>query len=587
MNQTKKTHILHKITTNIEQSGQETALVNDEAYFGIKEISWQKLGEYTFNLGSFLMSDEINIEGENIAIISQNCLQWTCADLAILFAKFISTPIYKTVSINNLNYIQNNAEINTFFIDDVSTYELIKASLKDKFLDTNIIVFDDSVELVSDKHFKFNDLIKQSRCHKKIKALKQNYKLEDIATLIYTSGTSGDPKGVLLSHNNIASSISQHTSWVNFKAQDKSLAILPLSHIFERNWTFYVMCAKGFNYYLNDYLQTKEAIKSTKPQAICVVPRFLEKIYSALLEQTKTNKLLQYAFFINKKHQKNPQSKLYKALFNINKASIFKLIKQKIFPNIKIIPCGGATLDKDIVEFFQKNDFPLLVGYGLTETTATVTSQRSHINQDLNCGQSLGQVKIKINQDNEIMVKSETVMRGYYKNDKANSIAFKEGWFRTGDAGVIDEKGNLTITDRIKDLMKTSNGKYIAPQKIESMLSLSPFIEQIAVVAEAKHFVSALIVPKFNNLEKWAKEHNIYYKDKLDLAKNTKVQEKITKTLYALQEDLASFEKVKKFTLLINKFSIELGELTPTFKLRRKFIYKKYESVIQNMYKLS
>lgn len=576
-------HLINKIFENIKQKGNDLALINTEKYFGAKQISWNTLKDNILNIGAYLLKIN-NKKKNNIGILSNNCLQWTCADLAILTAKLVTTPIYKTISAKTSKYIIDNADIDTFFIDDEQAYDLLEKSLQDTFKQAKIIIFDSEVTKKSENHIHLNELLKQQQCHKEILELKETYKLEDIATLLYTSGTSGDPKGVLLSHRNIASSIMQHKEWLCFNENTTSMAVLPLSHIFERNWSFYVLYNKGTNYYLKDYTKIKQAIAQNKPNVVCVVPRFLEKVYSALKEKSNRSMLLKYAFFIIQKYKKNKESILLSTLFNINKHTIFRILKHKIFPNIQTIPCGGAAIDPEISFFFQANNFPILMGYGLTETTATVTSQKSHKPFNLSCGKPLKEIEVKIGSNNEIMVKSETVMEGYYNNPEANKEAFENGWFKTGDAGFIDKKGFLYITDRIKELMKTSNGKYIAPQKLENLLCLSPYIEQTAIIAEARHFVSALIVPKFHNLEKWAKEQNISYKNHLDLIKSIEVQEKINSIIHNLQKDLSKFEQVKKFTLLLDKFSIELGEITPTFKLRRRFIYKKYKADIQSMY---
>ena len=331
-------------------------------------------------------------------------------------------------------------------------------------------------------------------------------------------------------------------------------------------------------------------MRDVQPHFICVVPRFLEKIYAAVLQKVREfswakQKLYHWAVAIAQKHRIQTEHSLAAhAKFAVASKLVLKPLRRVIAPRLLMMPCGGAALDKEVADFCYNIGLPVLSGYGMTETTATITCQRLNQQVSGSCGHPLVDITVKIGEDSEILVKGHTVMKGYYQNATATAEVLEDGWLKTGDAGYIDQNGLLYITDRIKDLMKTSNGKYVAPQRVEGLLSRSPFIEQVAIIADARNYVSALIVPAFSALEAWAKEQGIHYQSTLDLVKNTDVQQQVERAIKSVQHELSRFEQVKRFTLLSQAFSIELGEMTPTLKLRRSVIYKKYHAQIASMY---
>ena len=390
--------------------------------------------------------------------------------------------------------------------------------------------------------------------------------LDDLFTIIYTSGTTGEPKGVMLTYENLAFQMVGHTERLStVDNTDTSLAFLPLSHVFERAWTYFCLYKAVTVYYLDDTNLVREALAEVRPTLMCAVPRFYEKIFATVHDRAEASsfvkrKLFRLAIATGKRvlalreQGKKPSFVLQKA-YNLFDKMVYKKLKEALGGRIKFMPCGGANLEPSIGRFFQSIGINLKLGYGMTETTAT-------------------------------MVKGGMVMKGYYKNPEETAKAFTpDGYLRTGDAGNLDGNNNLFITERIKELMKTSNGKYIAPQMIEGKVGKYNLIEQIAVIADGKKFVSALIVPNYEMLSQALKDLNIKCKNTADMIKHSQVIEYIGKQLQKFQKDLPDYEQIKKFTLLPSAFTIERNEITPSLKLRRKVIYANYSREIEAMYR--
>lgn len=588
-------HVISLLRNQSRTRSSEVALEGYDAAENWKTVTWQQFEDITNQIASWLIKSDIQTQ-DRCAIMSKNCPQWTCVDVGILKARAVVVPLYPTSTLEQAAFIINDAEANVLFVDDEASYQMAKLlqtqcpSLK------RIVVFDVGATLSdSDQHL--DDLLKKSvdaNQDGELKARLQSSNLDDLLTLIYTSGTTGEPKGVMLDYRNVASTVYQHDKKFNIKPGDVSLAFLPLSHIFERGWSFYALCRGVRNVYLTDTNKVKEAMVEVKPNTLCVVPRFLEKVYSAIqdkiIKSSKTTKrvfnwsvAIGYQQFEVKQGRRsgNPWLSLK---WQIANKLVFKKLTAALGGNLKFMPCGGAALDANIERFFQAVNVPVLCGYGMTETTATVTCNTVESRVPGSNGQPLPDTQVKIAEHNEILVRGDSVMRGYYNRPEENEKVFEDGWFKTGDAGQFDAKGNLYITDRIKELMKTSNGKYIAPQRVEGKVGCSPFIEQVAIIAEAKNYVTALIVPAFETLEQWATGQGLKYANTMELLRHSQVIKHFEERLFDLQSELANFEKIKKFTLLPDPFSMEAGLITPTLKLRRKVIYHKYADEIRMMY---
>ena len=420
--------------------------------------------------------------------------------------------------------------------------------------------------------------------------------LSDLFTVIYTSGTTGEPKGVMLTYENLAYQMVGHTQRLDVDDTDSSLSFLPLTHVYERAWTFFCLYKAIVVYYLEDTNLVREALAEVRPTLMCAVPRFYEKIFATVHDKADASSFAKRMLFklavktgrrvLTLKEQNRKPSFLLKKAYNFFDKLVYTKLKAVLGGHIKFMPCGGANLEPSIGRFFQSIGINVKLGYGMTETTATVSCWGDNRFNLQSVGTLMPNVQVRIGEDNEILVKGGMVMKGYYKNPEETAKAFTpDGFLRTGDAGRIDENNNLFITERIKELMKTSNGKYIAPQLIEGKVGKYNLIEQIAVIADGKKFVSALIVPNYEMLTQAFKDLNIKYKNTADLIKHSQVIEYIGKQLQKFQSDLPDYEQIKKFTLLPTAFSIERNEITPTLKLRRKVIYANYSREIEAMYR--
>ncbi len=561
-------------------------------------ISWNSLGKQTKNLSKSLLNFGIT-EQQNVAIFAENMAEWIIADIAIMSIRAVTVPIYSTSSKNEAEYIVKDAEISVIFVGGQEEYNKAFEIAKSNQYLKLIIALNSTIEIQKDKNSIYLVDFVNVEFPKSLETELQKRYFEadsaDLASIIYTSGTTGEPKGVMLDHSNFMESLKAHDFELVVSEKDSSLSFLPLSHIYERSWVFFCL-HRGIEVYFNQNPKLiAEVLKEVKPTVMCTVPRIFEKIYSAIQDKRKEAsptkvKMISWALGIGNKYNNNYKRLEKKVPFGLKlKYKVAdKLVLSKLRDvfggRIKFMPCGGAPLAADMVSYFHSFGLNVKCGYGLTETTATV-SLFGDTNFEFNsAGKTIEGSQIKIGDNNEILVKGPGVMQGYYKKPEATANVFKDGWFCTGDAGKIDENGNLIITDRIKDLMKTSGGKYIAPQKLETALINDAFIEQIAVIGDQQKYVTALAVPSFENLKKYALEHKITFKDIEELINNNQIKDMFEKRFEELQKEFSMFEKIKKFTLLPKEFSIETGEITATLKLKRKVIQQKYKELIDKMY---
>lgn len=594
-------HVIRLLQQQSESLKDAVALEGFEMAAPWSQVSWQAFDQISSKIAQVLIELGVQVQ-DRCVILAQNCPQWTCADVGTLKTRAVVVPIYPTSTVEQASFIVNDATAKVIFVDDAKQYAMacelqaLCPSLE------RVIVFDASVTLAADKanqHWHLDTLLagdtqlnieQEAELNQRLQAAN----LDDLLTLIYTSGTTGDPKGVMLDYRNMASTIRQHDQKLAFHSGDVSLAFLPLSHVFERSWSFYVLCRGGHNVYLQNTQRVKEAISAVRPHTLCVVPRFLEKVYSAVQDKVAKSadgrkKLFAWAMRVGQRQFEVGQGRAKGGLWlSLQWRLAHKLVYSKLQAvlggRLKFMPCGGAALDVNVGSFFHAINIPVLCGYGMTETNATVTCNTLGNRVPGSNGQPLLETEIKLGKDDEILVRGATVMRGYYNRPEDTAAAFEDGWLKTGDAGRFDANGNLFITDRIKELMKTSNGKYIAPQRVEGAVGCCPFIEQVAIIADARNYVTALIVPAFESLEAWAKDKGLKYESPLELLRHSHVVEHFEQRLKQLQHELAGFEQIKKFTLLPEAFSMEAGLITPTLKLRRKMIYHKYAHEINAMY---
>ncbi len=561
-------------------------------------ITWTQFGQQVDALSLALLAQGLGVQ-DKIGIFSNNMPQWTIADIAALQLLGVTVPIYPTNTAAQSAYIIDNADVKVLFVGEQPQFDAA-VSIFDQCEQLELIVaMSDDIELGEhDFVISWQAFVAKGDTTYQVEldARLEQAKDDDLLTLIYTSGTTGQPKGVMLDYANIAAQLEGHDQRLSLSQSDVSLCFLPLSHVFERAWTFYVLYKGATNCYLQDTMQVRDALSQVQPTVMCAVPRFYEKIFSAIHEKVSRapiHRKIMFTWAVNMgakmaachQEKRQPSLMLRKSYALADKLVLSKL-RALLGGKINFMPCGGAKLDETIGRFFHAIGINVKLGYGMTETTATVSCWDDKCFNPDSIGMSMPGAQVKIGENNEILVRGPMVMRGYYKMPEETEKTFDEhGFLKTGDAGYIDENGNLFITDRIKELMKTSGGKYIAPQMIEGAIGKDHFIEQIAVIADTRKFVSALIVPCFDSLEEYAKELNIKYHDRVELIKHHQVVEMLEKRVNDLQKELAKFEQVKKFKLLPRAFSMDDGELTPTQKLRRKVINDKYQDEIEEMYK--
>ena len=591
-------HYVSLFRENIQKYPKKEALMR-KADASWQPISWEKLGTITTQLSKALLQQGVAPQ-QTVGILSQNTPQWTLTDLACLQIRAVTVPIYTSNTAEQALYVMNHAEIKFLFVGDEKQY-LKALEVADQCPSLQkIILFDDHIPLKEQKYsIHWTDFLAFGNNDALDDVLQQRIDsrdLSDLFTVIYTSGTTGEPKGVMLTYENLAYQMLGHSQRLEVDDTDSSLSFLPLTHVYERAWTSFCLYKAIVVYYLEDTNLVREALAEVRPTLMCAVPRFYEKIFATVHDKADASSFAKRMLFklavktgrrvLTLKEQNRKPSFLLKKAYNFFDKMVYTKLKAVLGGRIKFMPCGGANLEPSIGRFFQSIGINVKLGYGMTETTATVSCWGDdHFNLQ-SVGAIMPNVQVRIGEDNEILVKGGMVMKGYYKNPEETAKAFTpDGFLRTGDAGRIDGNNNLFITERIKELMKTSNGKYIAPQLIEGKVGKYNLIEQIAVIADGKKFVSALIVPNYEMLTQAFKDLNIKYKNTADLIKHSQVIEYIGKQLQKFQSDLPDYEQIKKFTLLPTAFSIERNEITPTLKLRRKVIYANYSREIEAMYR--
>lgn len=589
-------HIIRRLQMQFLHSGNKIAYRQWDAKCNI-EMSWELVEKKTRALSNALLEMGVDVQ-ENIGIFSQNTIDWSLADIASLQLRAVTVPLYATSSVEQAAYILNDANIRILFIGDQKQYDIVSELLALCPQLEHIIVFNSDVELneklpscylenlINQSTFQHDDVLKQriNECN-----------LDDLFTLIYTSGTTGEPKGVMLDYTSLASQLYLHDERLSLSDKDVSLCFLPLSHVFERAWSFYVMHTGAVNVYLTDTHAVREAMSAVKPTVMCAVPRFYEKVYSAIQDKVSQASVFRKFIFkwAIKQGEKQREAQLNqrqqgfisRLCYRFADKKVLNPVRQILGGRVRFLPAAGARLDDAVIRFFLAAGINIKYGYGMTETCATVSCWEENKYKLGSIGTPLPGVEVRIGAENEIQVRGSIVMKGYFNKPEDTAAAFTEdGWLRTGDAGALDSDGMLFITERLKDLMKTSNGKYIAPQMIEGTLGQDRFIEHIAVIADTRKFVSALIVPCFDALEEHARALNLKYQDRIELLRHTKIKELFDERLHEMQKNFASFHQVKRFTLLAEGFSMESGELTPTLKLRRKIIFERYRNEIELMY---
>ena len=569
-----------------------------------KELSWNKFSEGIKIAAKSLI--EIGMKEESkVAIFAQNMAEIIEVDFACQATRLISVPMYATSSASQVEYIVNDAEIELIFVGEQYQYDKAVEVLQTSKYLKKIVAIDNAIDLRGvDAAITYENFLlygkESANAGTILEDRMSRLSLDDLANLLYTSGTTGESKGVMLHHSNYLHAMKIHDIRLsNVTDKDVSLCFLPLSHVFERAWTYFCF-HKGIQVVINYYPQEiQTTIKEIRPTTMCAVPRFWEKVYAGVNEKIDSfspfmQKIAGRAIEIGRRRNLDYKraGKTIPPLLNLQylfyKKTLFRLLKKAIgIENGRLFPCAGSQLSDDVNIFLHSVGINICVGYGLTESTATVSCYNPY-NKDYDIstiGDIMPDLEVKIGENDEILLKGKTITKGYYKKPEITAESFEDGWFKTGDAGFITENGRLVITERIKDLFKTSNGKYIAPQHIENKLVVDKYIEQIAIIGDDRKYVSALIVPAYEALKSYAQQAKIKYDSIEDLIKNEQIIDFYDGRIKRIQQDLASYEQVKKFTLLPNPFTAESNELTLTLKLKRKVVYKNYAGLIEEMYR--
>lgn len=566
-----------------------------------KTVSWNQFSLRVKQVSNALLNLGIKPQ-ESIAVFSQNCIQYLYTDFGAYGIKVTSIPFYATSSEQQIQYMVNDAQVKFIFVGEQEQYDkahrifALCPSLE------RIVIFDPSVRISSHdpNALYFEDFLKLGEGfprQSEVDELIKQAKMEDTCNILYTSGTTGDSKGVVLTYGMYNAALEANNECVPLTEKDRVIDFLPFTHIFERG-VAYLALSEGSMLIINTYpKEIQDSMRQTHPTSMSSVPRFWEKVYIAVKSKIDNagpvqRKIFKHALAVARKRnveyamRKRRVPLALELEYQVINRTILSIVRGQLgLENPKVFPVAGAYVSPEVEEFIRSIGIPIMVGYGLTESLATVSCD--HLDKPItlgSVGRPISSIQIKIGENDEILLKGPTITPGYYHRDNVNAEAFDEdGFFHTGDAGYLKD-GELFLTERIKDLFKTSNGKYVAPQQVEALLLVDKFIDQVAVVADQRKFVSALVVPEFRMVEEWARDNNIKFSGREELCANEKVKKMLMERINTLQQGLAHYEQIKRFTLLPHHFSMESGELTNTLKLKRPVVYRNYKDIIEKMY---
>jgi long-chain acyl-CoA synthetase len=566
-----------------------------------KSYSWNQFSDIVKQVSNALLNMGVKVQ-ENIGVFSQNSAQYLFCDFGAWGIRAVTIPFYATSSEQQIQFMVSDANIRLLFVGEQEQYDKAHRIISTCRTLERIIIFDRNVRVSPNdpNAMYFDDFLKLGENlprQAEVEGLQKQASMDDIANILYTSGTTGDSKGVILTMGQYHAAMEANNKCVPVGEQDRVLNFLPFTHIFEKGWK--ILClTEGARLIVNTYpLEVQQSMKETHPTCMSSVPRFWEKVYMGVLEKIETasapkRKLFEHALSVGRRHNidylskgKRPPLSLHLEYEMLNK-TVFSLVRKELgLENAHFFPTAGATVNPQVEEFVHSIGINMVVGYGLTEGLATVSC--NHLGEPFTVGGvgiPIEGIDIKISDEGEVLLKGPTITRGYYNREDLTKAAFTEdGYFKTGDSGYLKD-GELFLKERIKDLFKTSNGKYIAPQMIESKLLVDKYIDQIAIIADQRKFVSALIIPVYPLLEEYAREHDIPFENHEQLCADPRINEMMMERIATLQQQLAHYEQVKRFTLLPHHFSIEKGELTNTLKIKRRVLNENYRKEIDAMY---
>ncbi len=566
-----------------------------------KSISWNQFSDKVWQVSNALLNLGVKVQ-ENIGVFSQNSVQYLFCDFGAWGIRAVTIPFYATSSEQQIQFMVSDAKVRFLFVGEQEQYDKARRVFSMCQTLERIIIFDKNVRISShdpnamyfDDFLKLGDNLPRQT---EVEKLQAQASMDDVANVLYTSGTTGDSKGVILTCGQYHAAFEANGKCVPVDENDRVLNFLPFTHIFEKGWKILAL-TKGARLIVNTYPQeVQQSMKETHPTCMSSVPRFWEKVYMGVLEKIENSsavqrKLFQHALNVGKRHNIDYLSKGKRAPlamhleYEMLNKTVFSLVRKELgLENAHFFPTAGATVNPKVEEFVHAIGINMIVGYGLTESLATVSC--NHLGEPYTVGGvgvPIEGIDIKISDEGEILLKGPTITKGYYNREDLTRQAFTDdGYFKTGDSGYMKD-GELFLKERIKDLYKTSNGKYIAPQMIESKLLVDKYIDQICIIADQRKFVSALIIPVYSLLEEYAREHHIAFENREQLCANKQIYEMMKERIDTLQQQLAHYEQIKRFTLLPHHFSMEKGELTNTLKIKRRVLNENYKREIDEMY---
>ncbi len=595
-------HLSRLIHDQAQKYGDREVLIYKD--FGGKEwksYSWNQFSDMVKKVSNAMLNLGVKVQ-ENVGVFSQNSAQYLFCDFGAWGIRAVTIPFYATSSEQQIQFMVSDAKVRYLFVGEQEQYDKARRIFSTCSTLERIIIFDKTVRIAEHdpNAMYFDDFLKLGDNYPRqteVESLQAQASMDDIANILYTSGTTGDSKGVILTCGQYHAAMIANDKCVPVGENDRVLNFLPFTHIFEKGWK--ILClTEGARLIINTYpLEVQQSMKETHPTCMSSVPRFWEKVYMGVLEQidkasAPKRKLFEHALNVGKKHNidylskgKRPPLVLHLEYEMLNK-TVFSLVRKELgLENAHFFPTAGATVNPKVEEFVHAIGINMVVGYGLTESLATVSC--NHLGEPYTVGGvgiPIEGIDIKISDEGEVLLKGPTITKGYYNREDLTKQAFTEdGYFKTGDSGYLKD-GELFLKERIKDLYKTSNGKYIAPQMIESKLLVDKYIDQICIIADQRKFVSALIIPVYSLLEEYAREHQIPFENREQLCADPKINEMMKERIDTLQQQLAHYEQIKRFTLLPHHFSMEKGELTNTLKIRRRVLNENYKREIDKMY---
>jgi len=590
-------HIFHLFKKQTEKYGQkEFYRYKDHSEENYKSLSWDEVYSDVKKVSKALLLHGFGLESM-IGIFSNNKPEWAITDYGILAIRAVTVPLFGTATKEQVKYIVDETKMKLIFVGNKEQFD--KAFwLFDHTDSLEKIVYFGTEILSNDKRcISWKDFLSEGTSNEMETEFEKSYAEagpDDLATLLYTSGTTGEPKGVMLTHDNFLFCFEMHKMRLDITDKDVSMCFLPLSHVFERTWSYYMMDCGVMSIFLENPREIINELPKANPTVMCTVPRFFEKTHEGIQKEYNNWSSTKQKFFdwsirtghayseYQSRNEKAPSLLAFRQ--KIADRLVLNKLRQIFGTNMRAMPCSGAAIRPELLRFFHATGLFVNYGYGATETTATVSCFRTDFYNFDSCGSVMPDVQVKIAENGEIFIKGRTVFKGYYNKPEETREALNDGWYATGDEGKIISDNMLVMTDRIKDLFKTSVGKYVSPQKLELLIGQNKFVEQVIVFGNNKKYITALIVPSYENLSRETDKMGIRSTDPNTLIKEEKVLQFFDREIQKAQDSLAPYEKIVKFTLLADPFSVENKSLTSTLKIRRKIIAEQYEEVVVGMY---